>query len=67
MKSCEAIDATMAINFAEEQRIQSKKINDLRAYLAELSIAKSPYGKNDEKTEQACSHKKQTTRKVVEK
>ncbi len=25
MKSCEAIDATMAINFAEEQRIQSKK------------------------------------------
>ena len=67
MKSCEAIDAMMAINFAEEQRIQSKKINDLRAYLAELSIAKSPYGKNDEKTEQASSHKKQTTRKVVEK
>ncbi len=46
---------------------RAKKINDLRAYLAELSIAKSPYGKNDEKTEQASSHKKQTTRKVVEK
>lgn len=51
MKSCSAIDAEMASEFAEEQRIQIEKINKAYRHKVNSFIAAKAEGRFDEKAD----------------